>query len=202
MYTSLLMKSFSGLQYVNVIAYCGLLVVLFNVNWSTLSETPLGRLYKRATKETFDDGIPIYRKGNLADEYRRACPAHQFESVKIVSRAPDIMLIEGFVTEAEATFLVKAAYIPCDVWSSLILAPVVRDSQTRLSLAQIPKLWIRTHETHKPHALTYHRNQRKVTRMSSYLASKNGRPHSKDIFQSNILKIFKLSSASHQNFNH
>ena len=36
-------------------------------------------------------------------------PAHQFESVKIVSRAPDIMLIEGFVTEAEAEFLVQTA---------------------------------------------------------------------------------------------
>ena len=196
------MKSISGLQYINVIAFCGLLVGLVNVNWSTLSQIPIGRLYKRTIKGPFDDGIPIFRNGNLADEYRRGCPIHQFGSVKIVSRAPDIMLIEGFVTEAEAAFLVKTAYIPCGVWSSLILAPVVRDSQTRPSLAEIPKLWIRTHETHKLHSLTYHRNQRKVTRMSSYLVSKNGRPYSKDIFQSNILKIFKLSSASHQNFNH
>jgi len=195
------MKFITGLQYINVIAFCGLLVVLINVNWSTLSQAPIERLYKRTIKDRLD-GIPMFRKGNLADEYRRECRVHQFGSVKIASRAPDIMLIEGFVTEAEASFLVKAAYIPCGVWSSLILAPVVRDSQTRQSLAEIPKLWIRTHETHKPHALTYHRNQRKVTRMSSYLASKNGRPHSKDIFQSNILKIFKLSSASHQNFNH
>jgi|SRR5271170_271884 len=202
MYTSLLMKSFSGLQYVNVIAYCGLLVVLFNVNWSTLSETPLGRLYKRATKETFDDGIPIYRKGNLADEYRRACPAHQFESVKIVSRAPDIMLIEGFVTEAEAAFLVKTAYIPCSVPSSLIFDPVVRDSRTHQSLAETPKSWIRTHETHKLRSLIYHRNHREVTPISSYLASKNERPCSRDIFQSNISKIFKLSSTFRQNFEH
>ena len=196
------MKSITGLQYINVIAFCGLLVVLINVNWSTLSQIPIGRLYKRTIKGRLDDGIPIFRNGNVADEYRRGCPIHQFGSVKIVSRAPDIMLIEGFVTEAEATFLVKAAYIPCDVWSSLILAPVVRDSQTRLSLAEIPKLWIRTHETHKLRSLIYHRNHREVTPISSYLASKNGRPYSKDIFQSNILKIFKLSSASHQNFNH
>src|SRR5271170_64964 len=162
MYTSLLMKSFSGLQYVNVIAYCGLLVVLFNVNWSTLSETPLGRLYKRATKETFDDGIPIYRKGNLADEYRRGCPAHHFESVKIVSRAPDIMLIEGFVTEAEAEFLVKTAYF-LPLFVPVNLDPVVRDSLTRLSSAAIPKSWIKTPGIHRRRSLIYRRSQRKAT---------------------------------------
>ena len=107
------MKSFSGLQYFNVIALCGLLVGLVNVDWSMVSQTPIGRLYKRAIKGSLDaHGIPLFRRGNLADEYRRGCPAHQFESVKIVSRAPDIMLIEGFVTEAEAEFLVKTAYHP------------------------------------------------------------------------------------------
>lgn len=109
------MKSFNGLQYINVIALWGLLVGLINVNWSTISQTSIGWLYKRTIKGTLDDRIPIFRKGNLADEYRRGCPAHQFESVKIVSRAPDIMLIEGFVTEAEAEFLVKTAHVllPC-----------------------------------------------------------------------------------------
>jgi len=105
------MKSFGGLQYINVIALCGLLAGLINVNWSTISQTRIGRLYKRTIKSSFDDRIPmLLGKGSLADEYRRGCPAHHFESVKIVSRAPDIMLIEGFVTEAEAEFLVKTAY--------------------------------------------------------------------------------------------
>jgi hypothetical protein len=101
-----IMKSISGFQYINVIAFCGLLVGLININWSTLSQTPL---YKRTIKDRVDDGSPMFQKGNLADEYRLGCPVHQFGSVKIVSRAPDIMLIEGFVTEAEAAFLVKAA---------------------------------------------------------------------------------------------
>lgn len=44
---------------------------------------------------------------NLATEYRKGCPQHRFTSVRILSRAPNIILIEGFVTPTEAEFLVK-----------------------------------------------------------------------------------------------
>jgi hypothetical protein len=46
---------------------------------------------------------------NLAAEYRKGCPAHKFTSVRILSREPSMMLIEGFLTDVEAEFLVKIA---------------------------------------------------------------------------------------------
>jgi hypothetical protein len=49
------------------------------------------------------------RVQDLAAEYRKGCPEHRFSSVKVLSRSPYAMVIEGFVTPAEAEFLVKAA---------------------------------------------------------------------------------------------
>jgi len=47
---------------------------------------------------------------DLADLYRRqGCPKHPFTSVRILSRAPDIILIDDFVTKAEADYLTNAA---------------------------------------------------------------------------------------------
>src|SRR5271169_3025213 len=48
---------------------------------------------------------------NLADEYRKGCPKHQFESIQLLSRSPQMMLISGFMTEVEAEFLVRIAYL-------------------------------------------------------------------------------------------
>ena len=44
-----------------------------------------------------------------AAKYEHGCPEHQFDSVKIVSRAPDIMVIDGFLTKFEAEYLMKLA---------------------------------------------------------------------------------------------
>ena len=44
-----------------------------------------------------------------AAKYEHGCPEHQFDSVKVVSRAPDIMVIEGFLTKFEAEYLMKLA---------------------------------------------------------------------------------------------
>ena len=38
------------------------------------------------------------------------CPAHKFKSVRQLSRAPDIMIIEGFLTAEEAEALLEIAY--------------------------------------------------------------------------------------------
>ena len=46
---------------------------------------------------------------DLAAEYRKGCPPHRFSSVKILSREPYAVIIEDFVTPAEAEFLVKTA---------------------------------------------------------------------------------------------
>jgi hypothetical protein len=46
----------------------------------------------------------------LASRYRESCPAHPF-TVKLLSRAPDIMIIEDFLTPAaDAQFLINVAY--------------------------------------------------------------------------------------------
>jgi hypothetical protein len=44
----------------------------------------------------------------LARQYGKGCPAHKF-TVKRLSRQPDMMLIEGFLTKAEADILVDLA---------------------------------------------------------------------------------------------
>jgi hypothetical protein len=46
---------------------------------------------------------------NLAARYRKQCPKHQFTAVRHVSRAPDIMIIDDFLTKAEADALLRAA---------------------------------------------------------------------------------------------
>jgi hypothetical protein len=88
------------LTYLNSIALFGLITALafLNLDFSTVNH-PFGQLFKRTPTEvvTF----------NLADLYRQGCPEHVFRSVIHVSRAPDIMIIEGFLTEAEADFLVQ-----------------------------------------------------------------------------------------------
>jgi hypothetical protein len=48
---------------------------------------------------------------NLAAEYRKGCPKHQFKSIQLLSRSPQMMLISGFITEVEAEFLVRIAYL-------------------------------------------------------------------------------------------
>jgi hypothetical protein len=44
-----------------------------------------------------------------AAKYENSCPFHQFDSVKVVSRAPDVMIIEGFLTKFEAEHLLELA---------------------------------------------------------------------------------------------
>jgi hypothetical protein len=90
------------LTYLNSIALFGLITALafLNLDFSTLNT----HLFKRAPTE-----IATF---NLGDLYRQGCPEHVFSSVIHVSRAPDIMIIEGFLTEAEADFLVQLGYPP------------------------------------------------------------------------------------------
>jgi hypothetical protein len=45
-------------------------------------------------------------------KYRNGCPLHQFDSIKVLSRSPDIMVIEGFLSKFEADYLVRLAYLP------------------------------------------------------------------------------------------
>jgi len=49
---------------------------------------------------------------SLGTEYRNGCPEHRFSSVMHLSRAPDIILIEDFLSPAEAEILIRIAYGP------------------------------------------------------------------------------------------
>jgi hypothetical protein len=49
------------------------------------------------------------------------CPAHKFKSVRHLSRAPDIMIIEGFLTPEEADVLVEVAYLTLNSRANLVI---------------------------------------------------------------------------------
>jgi hypothetical protein len=98
-------------SYANPLALLGLLIGVVILNpWgaispsSVLPETPLESSFQPEPQEPLS---PF----NLADNYRDSCPDHQFKSVRLVSRSPEIMIIDGFITEEEADAIVHMAYI-------------------------------------------------------------------------------------------
>ena len=48
----------------------------------------------------------------ISAEYRKGCPAHKYGSISLLSRSPQFIIIENFVTPIEAEFLIKTAYPP------------------------------------------------------------------------------------------
>jgi hypothetical protein len=103
-------------KYLNVLGLLGLLSAIIYVNPLAVSPSAITSVLKRSTSFSppiiFEAEDPFE---SLAEEYRtNGCPNHQFISVKRVSRIPDIVLIEGFLTKEEADFLVHAAYFPID----------------------------------------------------------------------------------------
>ena len=80
-------------------------------------------LQPQKTFEVAKNVTPVH----LADQYRNGCPHHQFDSVRIISRSPEIILIEGFLTKQEAEVLVQMAYVfKVCLWQS---DPLYHDSQ-------------------------------------------------------------------------
>jgi hypothetical protein len=53
--------------------------------------------------ETYEEFLARYEDG---------CPVHKFSGVRIVSRRPEIILIDGFLTDHEARALITIAYSP------------------------------------------------------------------------------------------
>lgn len=64
----------------------------------------------RSIEETLIESSGNGSVGGLVAEYRKGCPKHRFTSIQFVSREPHMMLIEGFLTEAEAEILVNIAF--------------------------------------------------------------------------------------------
>jgi hypothetical protein len=65
----------------------------------------IGSLYKIVQSTTWSKS-PFHQ---LASQYRNGCPEHRFTSVRYLSRSPTMLIIEGFLTDLEAKFLVNAA---------------------------------------------------------------------------------------------
>ena len=96
-------------SYANPLALLGLLIGVVVLNpWGVIS--PSSVLPKAPLESSFhpEPQEPIVPY-NLADKYRDSCPDHQFKSVRLVSRSPEIILIDGFLTEEEAAALVLMA---------------------------------------------------------------------------------------------
>ena len=65
----------------------------------------------------------------LAATLPNGCPAHKFKSVRHLSRAPDIMIIEGFLTPEEADVLVEVAYLTLSSRANLFSDPLFEESK-------------------------------------------------------------------------
>jgi hypothetical protein len=101
-------------KYFNILGLLGLILALVYVNPFSgtppafLSNSPvfarLNNLFKKPTGAS--TGLT---QNEMIEKYRYGCPNHQFDSVKVLSRTPDMMVIEGFLTKDEANYLVQFA---------------------------------------------------------------------------------------------
>jgi hypothetical protein len=97
-------------KYVPLLGILTALLGAFSVNQFAVDFDPLSirqALSNFATPSK--DNSPV----SLGAQYRNGCPEHRFSSVKHLSRAPDIMVIEDFLTPAEAETLIRLAYDSC-----------------------------------------------------------------------------------------
>jgi len=96
------------LKYLNVVPILGVLVALAYI---ALESASIAGIFTsvRGYFENLSNTQPEAGMKRLVQEYRKGCPNHRFKSTQLLSRDPDIVLIEGFLTQAEAQFLVKAA---------------------------------------------------------------------------------------------
>lgn len=97
----------SRTKYLSVVGFLSILIAAVYIGNSVLttnfSHSILAPIRFVSTTNAVD---------TLGARYRRECPTHRFKSVKIVSRKPDIMIIDEFLTPEEANVLIGAAYFP------------------------------------------------------------------------------------------
>jgi hypothetical protein len=96
-------------KYVPLLGILTALLGALSVNQFAVDFDPLSIRQAFSNFTTSKDNTPI----SLGAQYRNGCPEHRFSSVKHLSRAPDIMVIEDFLTPAEAETLIRLAYHPC-----------------------------------------------------------------------------------------
>ena len=103
-------KGNSWLKYINVLGLLGFILAILSV--SPIAGVASSHLANIPFLSRLNDFLRKYSGTGVIDEaakYEHGCPEHQFDSVKIVSRSPDIIVIEGFVTKFEAEYLLELA---------------------------------------------------------------------------------------------
>ena len=95
-------------KYVQLLGILTALLAAFSVNQYAIDFDLHSLRQAFSNFTTFKASTPP----SLGTQYRNGCPEHRFTSVKHVSRAPDIMVIEDFLTPAEAEALIRIAYQP------------------------------------------------------------------------------------------
>ena len=98
-------------KYINILGLLGFVTAIVYINPLTRDAPIIARAndyLKRATGIHFQSSSSLSEEEFLA-KYANGCPPHQYSAVKIASRAPDIMVIENFVTKEEADYLVQFA---------------------------------------------------------------------------------------------
>jgi len=99
----------------NILGLVGFVLALFSMmpvkDTSTALLNSLAHLKPSpATPQPSSSASPVFADDESA--YEHSCPPHQYDSVKIVSRDPDILIVQGFLSPFERKYLVDLAYQP------------------------------------------------------------------------------------------
>ena len=103
-------KGNSSSKYISVLGLLGFILAILSV--SPITGVSSSRLANIPFLSHVNDFLRKNSGAGVIDEaakYEHGCPEHQFDSVKIASRSPDIMVIEGFLTKFEAEYLMELA---------------------------------------------------------------------------------------------
>lgn len=95
-------------KYVNVLGFLGLLASILYIN-PVVNVIPAISTYYHYLHDQVTGSAPANPFDVLPAQYRNGCPVHKFKSVRQLSRKPDVMVIEGFLTQFEADYLLKIA---------------------------------------------------------------------------------------------
>jgi hypothetical protein len=116
------------------------------------------------------------------------CPAHKFKSVRHLSRAPDIMIIEGFLTPEEADVLVEVAYLTLSSRANLVIHYLKSQGSSAMLTQEI---LIKVIGIPGPRISPSRKILPNPSNTRSFDASRIVRPASRDIVQSSIWKPCK-----------
>ena len=96
-------------KYVNVLGLLGVMTCILYLNplgdYLPILVYPARFAHDIYVKHTAD---PSPRE-LLPPEYADGCPLHKYKSVRVLSRSPDLLFIEGFLSDFEAEYLLNIA---------------------------------------------------------------------------------------------